>query len=57
MIIPKDDYNNFFLYGYTAFGLWPFFNFSIVYTVDRTAYTGDQPAARPLSTQNNTNTE
>jgi hypothetical protein len=29
----------------------------ILYTVGRTSWTGDQPLARPLPTQNNTNTE
>jgi hypothetical protein len=34
-----------------------FFNFLILYTLDRIRWTGDQPVARPLSTQNNINTE
>jgi hypothetical protein len=35
------------------------FSFSLViyYTVGRTPWTGDQPAARPVPTQGNTNTE
>jgi hypothetical protein len=34
-----------------------FFTFLNLYTVGRTPWTGDQPVARPLPTQNNTNTE
>jgi hypothetical protein len=34
-----------------------FFSFLILYTVGRIPQMGDQPAARPLPTQNNTNTE
>jgi hypothetical protein len=32
-------------------------SFLILYTVGRTPWTSDQPIARPLPTQNNTNTE
>jgi uncharacterized membrane protein len=32
-----------------------FFNFLILHTVDRNPWDGDQPAARPLPTQDNTN--
>jgi hypothetical protein len=31
-------------------GPWPLFSFVILYTVGRTAWTGDQPVARPLPT-------
>jgi hypothetical protein len=34
-----------------------FFNFLILYIFGRTLWTGDQPVARPLITQNNTNIE
>jgi hypothetical protein len=33
------------------------FRFLILYTVCRTPWTGDKPDARPLATQENTNTE
>jgi hypothetical protein len=33
------------------FGLGRFFSFLILYTVDRTLPTGDQPVARPLPKQ------
>jgi hypothetical protein len=47
------------VYGSTVFllNLGRFFSFLILYTVGRTPWTGDQPVARPLPTQNNTNTE
>jgi hypothetical protein len=35
---------------YSSFGLRPLFQFSNLYTVGRTHWTGDQPAARPLPT-------
>jgi hypothetical protein len=38
-------------------GLGLFFSFLILYTVGRTPWTGNQPVARPIPTQNNTNTE
>jgi hypothetical protein len=31
---------------------WPLFNFLIFYTVGRIPWTGDEPVARPLPTQN-----
>jgi hypothetical protein len=34
-----------------------FFRFLILYTVGRTPWTGDQPDARPIPIQHNTNTE
>jgi hypothetical protein len=34
------------------FGPWPLFSFLIIYTVGRSPWTGDQPVARPLPTQN-----
>jgi hypothetical protein len=34
-----------------------FFSFLILYTTGSTPWTGDQPVARPLPTQENTNTE
>jgi hypothetical protein len=37
-------------------GLGHFLSFWILYTVSKTPYTGDQPVARPLVTQDNTNT-
>jgi hypothetical protein len=34
-----------------------FFSFLILYAVGRTPWRGDQPVARPLPTQDDTNTE
>jgi hypothetical protein len=45
------------IYGSTALlDLGRFFSFLILYTVGRTLWTGDQPVARPLSTQSTTPT-
>jgi hypothetical protein len=33
------------------------YGFTALYTVDRTFWTRDQPVARPLPTQDNTNTK
>jgi hypothetical protein len=38
-------------------GLSPFCSFLVLYTISRTPWTGDQPVARLLPTQNNTNKE
>jgi hypothetical protein len=38
-------------------GLGRFFSFLILYTVGRTPWTGDQPAARPLLKQRTTQTQ
>jgi hypothetical protein len=47
-----------YLWLYSPFaGPWLLFQFLNLYTVGRTLWTGDQPVARPLPTQNNTNTE
>jgi hypothetical protein len=46
------------LWLYSPFlGLGHFFSFLILYTVGRTPWTEDQPLARPLPTQENTNIE
>jgi hypothetical protein len=46
------------IYGTTAlWDLGPFFSFSVLYTVGRTPWTGDQPVARPLSTHRTTQTQ
>jgi hypothetical protein len=46
-----------FLWLYSPMlGLGCLFGFLILYTVDRTPWTGDQPVARPLPTQHNTHT-
>jgi hypothetical protein len=47
------------VYGFAAlFTLTAvFFGFFILYTVDRTPWTGDQPVARPLLTHRITQTE
>jgi hypothetical protein len=42
---------------YSPRGPWPLFQFLNLYTVGWTPWTGDQPIASPLPTQNNTNTE
>jgi hypothetical protein len=39
------------------FDLRRFFSFLILYTVDRTPWTGDQPVARPLPTHRTTQTQ
>jgi hypothetical protein len=39
------------------FGPLPFFGSLILYTVDRTPWTGDQPVARPLPTHRTAQTE
>jgi hypothetical protein len=36
---------------------WPIFQFLNIYTVGRTPWTGDQPAARPLPTHRTTQTQ
>jgi hypothetical protein len=38
-------------------GLGRFFSFFIFYTVGKSPWTGDQPVAKPLATQDSTNTE
>jgi hypothetical protein len=38
-------------------GLGRFFNFSILYTVGRTPWTGHQPVAKPLPTHRTTQTQ
>jgi hypothetical protein len=38
-------------------GPWPFFSFLILFTVDRSPWTGDQPVARPLPTHRTTQTQ
>jgi hypothetical protein len=39
-------------------GSWPVLQFRVLfYTDGRTPWTSDQPVARPLPTQDNTNTE
>jgi hypothetical protein len=38
-------------------GPWSLFSSLKFYTVGRTSWTGDQPVARPLPTQDNTNTD
>jgi hypothetical protein len=35
-------------------GPWLLFSFVILYTVDRAPWTGDQPVARPLGTEQHT---
>jgi hypothetical protein len=45
------------IYGFAALvELGRFFSFLIIYTVGRNPWTGDQPDARPLPAQDNTNT-
>jgi hypothetical protein len=38
-------------------GPWPLFSFLILYTVDRTSWTRDQPVTRPLPTHRTTQTQ
>jgi hypothetical protein len=38
-------------------GLWPLFSFLILYTVDRTPWTGDQPVAMFLTIDRTTQTQ
>jgi hypothetical protein len=42
------------LWLYSPLGLGRFFTFSILYTVGRTSWTGDQPITRPLPTHRTT---
>jgi hypothetical protein len=45
------------LWLYSPLDLGRFFSFLILYTVGRTPWTGDQPAARPLPTHRTTQTQ
>jgi hypothetical protein len=56
---PNIGFIYLFIYGFTVplSGLGDFFQFFYFYTVARTSWTGDQPVARPLLTQEDTNTE
>jgi hypothetical protein len=61
---PTTLINDIYYYYYYFMALQPFvgpcplFQFlDPIYTVGRTPWTGDQPVARPLRTQDNTNTE
>jgi hypothetical protein len=50
-------YLSIYLWLYSLVDFGRFFRFLILYTFSRTPWTGDQPIASPLPTQNNTNTE
>jgi hypothetical protein len=45
------------LWLYNLLNLGRYFSFLILYTADTTPWTGDQPDARPLPTEDNTNAE
>jgi hypothetical protein len=46
-----------YLWLYSPCGPWPLFQFLNLYTVGRTPWTVDQPAARPLPTHRKTRTQ
>jgi hypothetical protein len=55
--IGNDFLNTIYLWLYSSCGPWPLFRFLNLYTVCMTPWMGDQPVARPLPTEDNTNTE
>jgi hypothetical protein len=57
-IIDLKKYLSIYLWLYNpVLDLGRFFSFSILDTVGRTPWTGDQPVARPLTYTKNINTE